>query len=404
MIVFLIDKITPRWEYTFEFIFGIRRIEFQLVDDSELFDNLSGKKFKIKEEWGALLKNEEIHSEMKYDDLLSKIFFVLTRMEEYGAKSLDEHGRFPAKESWQYKNDSLELCICDRWAMEFIEHVSTELKTNLEIKITETEIIPTFDIDNAFAYKYKTGKRKLLSELKDLVTGNTSRIKERKAVLSGKENDPYDAYTIIKRIAKNFPVRLFWLVGDYGHPDFNISIETAEIKTLVEELNQSMVIGIHPSYRANNEPKLLEKEISRLTEIVGQKTEISRQHFLKLRFPATYQNLIQNGIKADFSMGFADEVGFRNGTAHPFPWFDLQNNVRTQLVVHPFAYMDGTLNEYKNMNIEKAEEKIQDLYQEVKQHGGQFSFIWHNETITDYGKWKGWSQVLEYTLTLNNTL
>lgn len=142
--------------------------------------------------------------------------------------------------------------------------------------------------------------------------------------------------------------------------------------------------------------------MERLQLVLSTKVDQSRQHFLKLRFPDTYQNLLKNGIKADFSMGFADAVGFRNGTAHPFPWFDLSTNTKTDLQIFPFAYMDGTLHEYLNLSPEKSKEKIKQLYQEVQEVGGQFSFIWHNETIAEQGKWAGWSNVLEYTLALKD--
>jgi hypothetical protein len=401
MILFLIDKVNARWEYTFEFIFDLRGVDYQLTDNPELFEQSKDTKFKVPSRFGRLLLGKEIHSEMKETDILSKLFFVLTRMEEYSPVALDKLNRFSAKNSWQYKNDLLEKCVCDQWALEFIALVETTLDLKIGRKPASVEIIPSFDIDNAFAYKYKTGKRRVLSLMKDVFNRNGKRIKERNSVLKGEQKDPYDSFDKILKIAAEFPVRLFWLVGDYGQPDYNISIETKEMDELVKRLNEKMKIGIHPSFRSNKKAQLLPNEIHRLENVKGASVDISRQHFLKLSFPSTYQELIRNHIKQDYTMGFADAVGFRNGTAHAFPWFDLTKNEKSDVLMYPFAYMDGTLNEYLKLSPLMANLKIEELFLEVKKYGGQFSFIWHNETISEYGIWKGWSSVLDYTLTLS---
>ena len=41
---------------------------------------------------------------------------------------------------------------------------------------------------------------------------------------------------------------------------------------------------------------------------------------------------------------------------------------------------------------------VKQLIDEVKKYGGTFCFIWHNETLAEAGKWKGWKQVFDHTL------
>ncbi len=415
MVTFLVDKVTPRWEYIFDFIFVQRGIDYKLFDDFNIFDESKGVKHHLSGSFGRILGEHSIFSGnigsgnwenqvvVTFDeqiDVLSSIFFVLTRMEEYQNDLWDDHGRFLGSESWQFKNGVLDQTICDRWAVAFIEFIEKETKEKLDFQVAPVQIIPTFDIDNAFAYNYKTGSRKILSKAKDLVQGNKFRQKERAQVLTGKLKDPYDGYEKILSIAKNFPTHVFWLVGDYGKKDFNITIETPEIESLVTEIGINSSIGIHPSYRSNSESNLLKKEINRLEKVTNSKTLSSRQHFLKLRFPETFHALLHNEINEDFTMGFADQIGFRNGTARSFHWFDLSKNEKTKLLIRPFAYMDGSLNEYLKLSTTEAKNRIEKLLQEVEKFGGDFIFLWHNETITDHGIWKGWSSVLDFTLSL----
>jgi hypothetical protein len=104
------------------------------------------------------------------------------------------------------------------------------------------------------------------------------------------------------------------------------------------------------------------------------------------------------GIEHDYTLGYAQEIGFRAGTCRPFTWFDLKKNEESTLTIHPFAYMDATLNYYLELSPESAIREIEKLITTVHQYQGEFISIWHNETLTDIGKWKDWRQVFEYTL------
>jgi hypothetical protein len=227
---------------------------------------------------------------------------------------------------------------------------------------------------------------------------------ERKLVLHGTVKDPYDTYDYILSIAdRGFSVNMFWLLGDYAKYDKNVTFKDARHQRLIRKMALKTTVGIHPSYKSNSYEYFLLNEKERLESILNQLVEHSRQHFLKLKLPATYHSISTMGIKHDYTMGYADQVGFRAGTARSFSWFDLRKNSISNLTIHPFAYMDGTLQEYLKLTPSESKLIIASLFEEVKNYGGDFQMIWHNETIGEYGKWKGWKEVLEFTLDLNKT-
>ena len=157
-------------------------------------------------------------------------------------------------------------------------------------------------------------------------------------------------------------------------------------------------IGIHPGYNTFNNEAILEVEKNRLKNIVKRSVNQSRQHYLRLSIPITYNALIKQNINVDYSMGYAECPGFRMGTARQTPWFNLETNESTSLQIQPFCYMDGTLNEHLKLTPENAIEEVRQLKAMIKQYGGTFSFIWHNETIGFRHHWEGWESVFEESL------
>jgi hypothetical protein len=74
-------------------------------------------------------------------------------------------------------------------------------------------------------------------------------------------------------------------------------------------------------------------------------------------------------------------------------YYDLENEVPTELKVYPFQIMDITLNKYRGHNITEAISSVENLIEKIKRVNGTFISIWHNEALSDHGLWKGWEQV-----------
>ena len=88
--------------------------------------------------------------------------------------------------------------------------------------------------------------------------------------------------------------------------------------------------------------------------------------------------MIDLDITDDYSMGYATLAGFRAGIADTFKFFDLEHDNVTNLNIHPFALMDGTMRDYLDLNIDESYEKAAKLIQEVKNVNGTFILLWHN--------------------------
>ncbi|WP_233188536.1 polysaccharide deacetylase family protein [Tenacibaculum sp. SG-28] len=138
---------------------------------------------------------------------------------------------------------------------------------------------------------------------------------------------------------------------------------------------------------------LLKKEKERLESITNLPIKRSRQHYLRFSLPDTYQKLIDLEIEEDYSMGYASQAGFRASTCTPFYFYDLDFEIQTPLKIFPFAVMDTTLNDYMKLTPKQSLGKIRDLKNEVKKVNGTFITLFHNESLSAYQRWRGWSRL-----------
>jgi hypothetical protein len=333
-------------------------------------------------------------------DPLAAIFYMLSRYEEYLPHRKDQHGRILITETLAYKNGFHLTPVVERWALMIkdliLEHYpeTVFLKRNFSFE-------PTIDIDSAYCYLHKGWFRTCMGILRDGIhRRDPAEVKHRIRVLKKKEEDPYDTFDYIINLNKQyrFPLIFFALLGDYSLHDKPISYLNNEFRQLLQHIGDHSKVGIHGSYDSAMEPKRLEQEIQRLAEILHRPIYRNRYHFLRFTLPRGYSNLEKQGITQDYSMGFADQPGFRNGSCSTLPFFHLSRNQEINLNIHPFVAMDTTFHTHMNLSPDEAIKLYHTLIDEVKAVDGTFSCIFHNQNLCEDFGWEGWRAVYEEVL------
>lgn len=428
-LLIFVREITPRVKFSFEFIFQtILGVEINFTTKPNEFEtsglpkiNYSSTNFSS----GLFLKAHPLLFEQSvseqdivtitYEDLqlffpvsadsflpfdpFACSFYLLTRYEEYLSENYDEHQRFSDQQNLLTRLNLHQKPVVDWLAYHVAEKISGQFP-GFKIRQRSFQFLTTIDIDNAWAFKNKSLLVSLGAVTKAAFHRQWNELKERLVVFIGLQTDPYDTYRYILETYKGQlnHILFFFLIGDRNQYDKNISHKNKKFRQLISSISSVCEVGIHPSYASNHKLWLFEKEKERLEGIIQRPVTRSRQHYLKLKFPKTYQILQKSDITDDYTMGFASLAGFRAGTCTPFPFFDLSRNQYTELIIHPFQIMDVTLKNYLHLNPEKAGKLVEELMLEVKKVNGTFISLWHNESLKDSGQWLGWRKVFEQIL------
>ena len=432
MITIYSNTITGRLNYILHLIFNdLLLIEFELTSDREKFMQKAGPKIGYATERAGdevlivpsgLVYDNEIRpqtldiseweglkiyfrtsatADLPFD-IFSASFLMVSRYKEYLPYRKGRFMRFEATESIAYQYGFLEEPVINQWSVK-LKEILQKRYPEMKFPMRKFQFISTIDIDNAYAFKHKGFIRTSGALLRSLLHRDANTFLARISTLLGNDEDPYNTYGYIHQIEKEygFTSLFFFLVGDYSHYDTNISIRSMAYRNLIKNIATDHIVGIHPSIGSNKHISILQKEIDRLGEVLGAPVTTSRQHFLVLELPVTYQKLINAGIIEDYSMGYASHLGFRAGICSPFRFYDLLEEKETDLVIYPFQVMDVALRQYLRLKPDEAIEKTKELMNKVKKVNGTFVSLWHNESLSDKGVWQGWRNVFENTVRMS---
>lgn len=431
MVTIYCKNISPRFQYVVKLIFTeVLMIDYNIVSNIQVFQTDKAIKINYSDdaiEGSIQIKPSGLMDEHKVAqkfikpgtwnnipvlfstdnspipfDIFSAVFYMVSRYEEYLQFMPDKHGRFEAEESIAANRKFLHLPVVDLWCKMLAEvlQIYQQCKGlqpgNYRFKLT-------VDIDRAWKYKNAGITHTLIVLGKNLVLLKSKQIIEQIKVLLGKKSDPYDCYEYLYQIQEQLreKITFFILCGRLSTHDHNIPIRKKHFKQLITQLSNKSEIGLHPSYRSNNSIEILQSELTKLENVAEEKIYHSRQHFLKVSFPATYRRLIKLGILHEYSMGYSHLSGFRAGIARPYFFYDLSTEKPTDLRITPFQVMDRTLLGYMKLTPNEAIKEIEYYKKTISNVGGQFVALWHNSSLYNEDEWTGWKEVFEKLISLH---
>lgn len=330
-------------------------------------------------------------------DIFSAAFYLLSRYEEYLPHQKDMYGRYAHENSLAFQNGFLDQPLVNRWAGLLAEHIKSKFPS-ADLPGPSFRFLPTYDIDEAFSYKHKGWLRSIGGIARQLIKGQWKAAIERMRVLSGKQNDPYDSFAWMDELHKKYALqpRYFFLVpSKNGRYDKNILPSCKAMRQLIQQHAGKYDTGLHPSWQSGDDSSLIKKEKETLESITGKPVAASRQHYIRLTLPETFRQLIDAGIKEEYSMGYGSINGFRASVASPFYWYDLEKDEATYLLLFPFCYMEANSFFEQKQNAAESFDELIHYYNEVKKVNGLLVTLWHNTFLGAAMQYEGWKEIYE---------
>ena len=342
----------------------------------------------------ALLSEEEDGVRLGVD-VFGSAFFMLTRYEEVVVPARDAYGRFPASASVAAREGFLGQPIVDAY-VQLLWAALRRLWPRLERKPPVLRLSLTHDVDDPLAFLGRSGPglaRQLAADAlvrRDLplaVRRTRSWAARRRADY---RLDPHNTFDFLMDVSERHGIVSafnFLATKDADTLDGFYSLEDPWIRSLMSAIHRrGHELGFHAGFHTYRDAVRTAEEFRRLRtaaeEIgIGQDRWGGRQHYLRWEAPATWWNWERAGLDYDSTVGYAECAGFRVGTCHEFPVFDLRQRRRLQLRERPLHVMERSLFDYMRLAPETALETVLDLARGCRATGGTLTLLWHNSTL-----------------------
>ncbi|HTU80826.1 MAG TPA: polysaccharide deacetylase family protein [Candidatus Acidoferrales bacterium] len=309
-------------------------------------------------------------------DLLTPALWMLSRVEETMSPASDEHGRFPAAASMAGRFGFLDRPIVDEYALALRQALSALVPSRALAPLRFRAKL-SHDIDEPGV------PGRLRTTIGHLYPRRLPGAFARDLAAAAGLTEPayLRAVTALARTSRerSLDSAFYWQAAKPSRWEAGYPLDDPRIRAVLRRLiGEGFEVGIHPSYAAYESQALLEAEVQALRGVAGDGPMGGRQHYLRWR-PPTWRAWERAGLAYDSSVGFADAIGFRAGTAVPYhPWL-CQEDRESGLLEIPLIVMDVTPVQYMSLAPGAVVGAVAEVVGRCRAVGGVFTLLWHND-------------------------
>lgn len=309
-------------------------------------------------------------------DVVASAFFLLSRYDEYCRPGgVDRHSRFLASHSFLGRNNLLSIPVVDQYR-ELLLRLIGEPETD-----RRTEIYLTHDVDTVTHYRRLRG---FLGGCWRCLCGSDERLGIIVRSLFRLESDPAYTFPVFRRcdarIAEAHRIYFVKTAKSPARLDRPFySLRSRDFLTLSD-----LPLGLHSTYHTRTEPDTLPGQMEALRSIPGDCiTTWHRAHYLRVLPPEQMHLYAEAGITDDFTLAYAEQAGFRLGTARAVRCIDPATGSLVPLTLHPLTIMDATLSapHYMGLTYRHALATALRLVDTTVRYHGDICLLWHNTSL-----------------------
>jgi len=320
-----------------------------------------------------------------YADIIVSSFFLLSRYEEIlKSECRDKYGRFLSKDSVIFQQGYGNRPLADEYGVLLRTWLKEAGFNDFEENKGFSKIFLTHDVDAPFHFLH------FKSVLKQIIINilNKNIINSTIKLYYDINFDDYYTFPKIIKYDNDFKrtlaeetvqsIYFFLTAGSLLNLKY-YNIDSKKIKLLLNYLiKNNSKLGLHISREAGLNPKKIKREAYKLKMKIKQDILYSRHHYLLWKEPEDIEYMQQAKITDDFTLTYADCIGFRVGTCRPYRFINPITKELTDVIIHPLEIMECTCDRYMALDYENAFSHCKNIIDQVYKHNGELVLLWHN--------------------------